>query len=293
MTAGIVPLVPKPLVRKISSRYIAGNSLDDAVRVVRDLNSGGMSATLDVLGEYITDLSQAESAVREYIRVVEAIHRNGLDANVSVKLSSLGLLLDEEYCFQRMRELAAAAKKRSNFIRIDMEDSRVTTVTLDMHGKLLAEFGNVGAVLQAYMRRTQDDAGELIRLGANVRLCKGIYVESLEVAWHDHDTINRNYARALRRLLERGCFVGIATHDERLVWEAEAIIDDLGLDRSKYEFQMLLGVANELRDVIVKGGHPLRVYVPYGRNWYGYSTRRLRENPTMAGHVLRAFLKGK
>jgi len=293
VTVGLMPLVPKPLIRKVSSRYIAGDSLESAISVVRDLNARGVMVTLDVLGEYITSLSQAEGAVHQYIEAIESIHRNTLDANISVKLSSLGLLLDEEYCFQRARELTAAAKKLGNFVRIDMEDSRVTSVTLEIHRKLLEEFGNTGVALQAYMRRTQGDVGDLIRMGANVRLCKGIYVEPLETAWQDFSTINRNFARALRRLLERGCYVGIATHDERLVWEAESVVADLGLDKSKYEFQMLLGVREDLRDVILKGGHRLRVYVPFGSHWYGYSRRRLRENPKMAGYIMKAFLTGK
>lgn len=292
-TARLVPFVPKAIARKMSRRYIAGETLDEALNVIRTLNDLGARATLDVLGEYITNLNQAESTVREYGKAIESIKRNSLDANISVKLSSLGLLLDEEYCFQRARELAAKAKEAGNFVRIDMEDSRVTSVTLDIHRKLFEEFGNTGVALQGYLRRTQSDVQELIRLGANVRLCKGIYVEPLDIAWQDHSTINRNYTRALRRLLERGCYVGIATHDERLIWEAEAIIGELGLDKSKYEFQMLLGVRENLRDVVLKSGHHLRIYVPYGPHWYGYSTRRLRENPRMAGYALKAMFGGK
>ncbi len=285
-------MVPRAIIRRASSRYIAGATLDEAIATVRVLNDDGAMATLDVLGEYVTQLSQAETSVHEYNHALESIERNNLDANVSVKLSSLGLLIDSEYCFQRMRDLCQQAKERNNFIRIDMEDSEVTEVTLDIHRKLLEEFENVGVAIQSYMRRTQNDVSALIQQGANVRVCKGIYVEPRSVAWKDDGAVNRNFARAVRRLLERGCYVGIATHDESLVWETERIIEELNLDKSKYEFQMLLGVEEDLRRVILAAGHRLRVYVPFGSHWYEYSTRRLRENPKLAGYIIKGMLNG-
>lgn len=289
-TVALLPIIPKPIVGKFSSRYIAGPSLEDAVREIRALGQKGIMATVDILGENVTQISQAEQYAKEYIEVLETIRVNGLDANVSIKLTMLGLVIDEEFCYQRMREIVAEAEKRKNFIRIDIEDSSVTDVTFRVYRRLREEFPNVGAALQAYMRRTQADVTEFIKIGANLRLCKGIYVEPREIAWKGHDTINANYALALRRLLERGCYVGIATHDERLVWEAEKIIGDLGLDRSKYEFQMLLGVDEQMRDVIVRAGHRIRVYVPFGKSWYAYSMRRLRENPKIAGYAAKAVL---
>ncbi|MFH1277899.1 MAG: proline dehydrogenase family protein [Candidatus Eisenbacteria bacterium] len=286
----LLPLVPKPIVGRFSARYIAGPSLEDAVREIRGLGEKGIMATVDILGENVTETSQAEQYAKEYIEVLETIRVNGLDANVSIKLTMLGLVIDEEFCYQRMREIVAAAAERKNFIRIDIEDSSVTDATFRIYEKLRTEFPNVGAAVQAYMRRTQDDVTRFIPMGANLRLCKGIYVEPKKIAWQVHGTINANFSLALRRLLEGGCYVGVATHDERLVWEAEKIVRDLGLDRSKYEFQMLLGVDEELRDIIVEAGHRMRVYVPFGKSWYAYSMRRLRENPKIVGYATRAVL---
>jgi proline dehydrogenase len=284
----VLPLVPKPIVGKFSARYIAGPTLADAVREIRALNAAGIMATVDILGEHVTRLAQAEQATREYVEVLEAIRSNGLDANVSIKLTMLGLAIDPEFCLREMRTIVKEAKKRGNFIRIDIEDSSVTDATYRVYRALREEFDNVGAAIQAYMRRTQDDVTTFIELKANLRLCKGIYVEPRRIAWKGKGTINANFALALRRLLEGGCYVGIATHDERLVWETEHVIRDLGLDHSKYEFQMLLGVDEELRDVIHAAGHRLRIYVPFGKHWYAYSMRRLRENPKIAGYAAKA-----
>jgi len=290
-TVALLPLVPKPIVRRFSSRYVAGPSIEDAVRVIRDLNEKGIMATVDILGEFVERVDQAEQYAREYIDVLETVRGNGLDSNVSIKLSMLGLCVDEEFCYQRMREIVAAAAERSNFIRIDIEDSSVTDATFRVYRRLCDEFSNVGAAVQAYMRRTQGDVTDFINLGANLRICKGIYVEPRKIAWKGHHTINANYALALRRLLERGCYVGIATHDEHLIWEAERIIRELGLDRSKYEFQMLLGVDEEMRDIILAAGHRVRIYVPFGKSWHAYCMRRLRENPKIAGYAMKAALR--
>jgi proline dehydrogenase len=271
-----------------SSRYIAGPTLEHAVRHIRTLNEKGILSTLDILGEHATELGQAEQSAKDYVEALEAIRANGLDANVSIKLTMLGLSIDPEFCLQRMRAIVAEAKKRGNFVRIDIEDSGVTDATFAMYRKLREEFDNVGAAIQAYMRRTQDDVTAFIGMKANLRLCKGIYVEPRRIAWKGRGTINANFALALRRLLEGGCYVGIATHDERLIWESERVIRELGVDRSKYEFQMLLGVDEELRDIIHAAGHRLRIYVPFGKHWYAYSMRRLRENPKIAGYAAKA-----
>jgi len=288
--ATFLPLLPKPLVRRFSSRYIAGATVEDAVREIRRLNGQGILATVDILGEDVTKTSQAEKWARDYIDVLETIRVNGLDSNVSIKLTMIGLSIDEAFCYQRMREIVSEAAKRSNFIRIDIEDSSVTDATFRVYRKLREEFSNVGTAIQAYMRRTQDDVTEFVRTGANIRICKGIYVEPREVAWKGHGTVTANFTLALERLMERGCYVGIATHDEHLVWEAERIIRRLGLDRSRYEFQMLLGVEENLRKIILGAGHRLRVYVPFGESWYAYSMRRLRENPRIAGYAAKKVL---
>ncbi len=232
-TVALLPFIPKPIVRKFSARYIAGPSLEDAIREIRALNEKGIMATVDILGEGVTQIAQAEKAARDYVDVLESIRVNGLDSNVSVKLTMLGLAIDEEFCYQRMRELVAEAEKRKNFIRIDIEDSPYTDATFNIYRRLRQEFSNVGTAIQSYMRRTQGDVTEFIKVGANLRVCKGIYVEPRKIAWKGHRTINDNFTWAVRRLLERGCYVGIATHDEHVVWEAEKIIHELGLDTSR------------------------------------------------------------
>ncbi|NOZ93928.1 MAG: proline dehydrogenase [Acidobacteria bacterium] len=285
-----LPLIPKLVVGKVASRYVAGETLDDAVAVIRKLNGEGAMATVDLLGEEVTERAKAEAAVREYVRIFDTIEELGLDCNVSIKPTLLGLRIDEGFCLENMATIAERASHHGNFVRIDMEDHSCTDATLRAYRTLQDRFGNVGTVLQAYMRRTLSDIGELLPMGPNIRLCKGIYREPRTIAWKDFDTIRANYVAALDKLLSQGAYVGIATHDEHLVWAGMMTVDRLGLDRDQYEFQMLLGVDPELRRIILDHGHRLRVYVPFGKDWYPYSTRRLRENPTVAKHVLRAML---
>ncbi|MEA2600041.1 MAG: proline dehydrogenase [Acidobacteriota bacterium] len=288
-----LPLVPKPIVGRVASRYVAGETLDDAVRVIRTLNQEGAMATVDVLGEEVSEREKAIAAVEENLRVFEVIHREGLDANVSVKPTLLGLKIDEGFCRDNIERLAEAAKQQGNFVRIDMEDHTTTDATLRIYRELQERYGNLGCVLQAYMRRTLSDIDGLPAQGASVRICKGIYVESRKIAWKGYETVRANYLNALEKLLVRGVYVGIATHDEYLACAASALLDKHGIARDRYEFQMLLGVDDELRRILLAAGHRLRVYVPFGRDWYPYSMRRLRENPEVARHVLRAFLAGK
>jgi proline dehydrogenase len=287
-----LPLVPKPIVGRVAQRYVAGSSLDDAVATIRALNAEGAMATVDVLGEEVVELAKAESAVEEYIRLLERIAAEGIDANVSIKPTLVGLKVGEGPCAVNVGTIAARAKALGNFLRIDMEDRTTTDATLRIYRATLAAHGNVGAVLQAYMRRTASDIRELLPLRPNVRVCKGIYREPRTVAWKDFDTIRACFIHAVDTLLKAGCYVGIATHDPYLVAAGMHIVDRLGLERHQYEFQMLLGVDPELRKIILDAGHRLRVYVPYGRDWYPYSMRRLRENPTVARHVLRAMFRG-
>jgi len=284
-----MPLVPKPIVGRVASRYVAGESLDDAVRVIRDLNHEGAMATVDVLGEEVTERSRAEGAVEEYVGLLDRIDAEGLDANISIKPTLVGLKIDEGLCSEMVRILVAHAAEHSNFVRIDMEDHSCTDGTLRVYRNARKEYDNVGVVLQSYMRRTISDITDLLPLTPNVRICKGIYREPRTIAWKDFDTIRSNFIFSTEKLLEGGCYVGIATHDEHLVWAGMRTVDRLGLDRDQYEFQMLLGVDPELRRIILDAGHRLRVYVPYGRDWYPYSIRRLRENPTVARHVMRAM----
>ncbi len=282
-----LPFVPKPIVGVFSRPYIAGEHMSDAVRVVRELMAEGACATIDVLGEEVKDREKARNALANYMRVLDVIQEEKLDANISIKLTQLGLKIDKEFCFENIRTLVKAAKNHGNFVRIDMEDSSCTTDTLEIYRRLREEFDNVGTVLQAYLRRTIQDINDLLPLKPNLRLCKGIYVEPREIAYKDKVIINKNYAYALEKLLTGGAsYVGIATHDEKLVWEALRIIDQFNIDKSRFEFQMLLGVDPQLRRIIINSGYKLRVYVPFGTEWFAYSTRRLKENPNIVGYIL-------
>jgi proline dehydrogenase len=282
----VLPAVPRPVVRRLSSRYIAGTDLADAVRVVRGLNERGKKATLDVLGEEVETREEALAIRVEYERAMEAVEREGLDANVSIKLTALGLTVDRDLCGESVRALVEAAAARGRFVRIDMEDSSTTTATLDLYRELRAEgFDNVGIVLQAMLKRTMDDVRELVSLRPNVRVCKGIYLEPPEVAYQAYETVRFNFVETVAALLDGGAKVAIASHDEWVVAESLRLIEECGLGPERYEFQVLLGVRERLADELVCEGHTLRVYVPYGRKWYEYSLRRLQENPRIAGYV--------
>ncbi len=285
-----LPLVPKFVVGAVARRYVAGETLEDAVRTIRELNAEGAMATVDVLGEEVQEREKAEAAVAEYIRIFDTIEELGLDCNVSIKLTLLGLRIDEEYCRANAEKIVKLAASHGNFVRIDMEDHSCTDATLRIYRDLQERYGNVGVVLQAYMRRTLSDIGDLLPMNPNVRLCKGIYREPREIAWKDFHTIRANFIAGLEKLLAGEAHVGIATHDEHLVWAGMMLVDRLGVSPDRYEFQMLLGVDPQLRKIILDHGHRLRVYVPYGRDWYPYSVRRLRENPTVARHVIRGML---
>jgi proline dehydrogenase len=289
--AHTLPVVPKGIVRRVANRYIAGETTDEALRVVAGLNARGFRATLDILGEHIRNLDQSRRAVETYLNVLDEISRQKLDSTISVKLTQLGLKLDTAVCLDLTRRLLLRASELNNFVRIDMEDSSCTTETLHIYRELRKEFSNVGVVVQAYLRRTLDDVRGLDDLQPNYRLCKGVYLEPREISYRDMRVINRNYVTLLEKMLSNGSYVGIATHDELMVWEALRIIRELKLPTSAYEFQMLLGVDEQLRDIIKAGGHNLRVYIPFGRDWYAYSVRRLKENPRLAGYVFKAMFK--
>jgi proline dehydrogenase len=276
----LLPAVPKPVVQRLSSRYIAGPALEDAVRVVRELNAAGKHATVDVLGEEITNAGEARAIAAQYHDVLARIDADRLESGISVKLTALGLELDLDLCRDNLEAVVTDAAARGTFVRIDMEDSSTTDRTLRLYRELRGEgHVNIGVVLQAYMRRTMDDIDDL----DDVRLCKGIYIEPPEIAYREYDAVRANYVRALEKLFANGAQVAIATHDEYLIGEALRIVRDVPQDR--YEFQMLLGVRPERADALVRDGHRVRVYVPYGTHWYEYSVRRLQENPKIAGYV--------
>ncbi len=285
-----LPLVPKPIVRLISRRYVAGETLAEMLGTVQRLNQEGCVCTVDLLGEFITDIQQAHATAARYKMILDTLHQANVQSGVSIKLTALGLLLDEPTCLELVRDVVAYANTLKMFVRIDMEDSECTSRTLDIYLKLRNEFQNVGIVLQAYLRRTLGDVRQIIQAGAgDFRLCKGIYIEPREAAYPDPEIINKNYTLVLEEMLKRKTYVGIATHDEKLVWEAFRLIDAYGLEPDAYEFQMLLGVDEPMRKQIVAGGHKVRVYVPFGEQWYAYSMRRLKENPTIAGYVFQSF----
>jgi len=282
----LLPAVPRPIVRSISSRYIAGSDLADATQTVRTLNARGMLATIDVLGEEITVAHETEEISRAYEEVLMEIDRRHLRSNVSVKPTALGLGLDRALCLANVKRLVDFARRRDNFVRVDMEDASTTDATLDLYRELRgAGYENLGVVLQASLKRTLTDIDALADLRPSVRICKGIYVEPPDIQYHDFHAVQRSFVDSLEALFDAQCYVGIATHDEWLIDEAKRVTSERGLSRDDYEFQMLLGVRPQLGASLVAEGHRLRIYVPFGAYWYQYSLRRLQENPSIAGYI--------
>jgi proline dehydrogenase len=297
--AAILPYFPKKFIWIFSRSYISGETIDDAMRVSKELNSKKIKVTLDVLGEFIKTLEEAESNKKEYLNLIEVSFKNHIDGNFSLKPTSFGLLIDKEICYNHIREIVAKAASINNFIRIDMEDSPCTDDEITLFRRLKAEFpANVGLVLQAYLKRTLSDIQQMIDLNSseipvNYRLCKGIYVEHESIAFKKYEEINHHYLEDLEYIFKNKIFVGIATHDKPLIEGAYDLIKKYNVPKDMYEFQMLYGVTPKLRESIVNEGYNMRVYVPFGKQWFGYSTRRLKENPKMASHIIKAvFYKG-
>jgi proline dehydrogenase len=289
--ANSVPYMPKPFVARVARRYAAGEEIEDAVGVIRGLAKEGCLATVGVLGEFATDEQHTYERVDEYRRAMDALEEGGLeDYRVAVKLTDLGLTLDKELCRRNLEEVLLYARERGRFLEVDMEESPFVSATLDMVLDMHERHGNTGAVVQAYLRRTFQDVQRLVEAGIPVRLVKGVYVESREVAYRDYDIIRENYVLLLEELLRGGVYVGIATHDEYLIWHALRLVHQMGLTKDRYEFQMIMGVQEELRRILVEAGHRVRVTVLFGKDWYEYSLRRLRENPRIAGYVTRDVL---
>jgi proline dehydrogenase len=282
----LLPAVPKQVVRRISEHYIAGEELDDALRVVLELNAEGKLATLDVLGEEVTDPEEARAIAGAYREAIDAFKRGSLDSNISVKPTALGLNLSYELFRENLEDVVRHAAELDNFVRIDMEDSSTTDDTLRIYRELReAGHDNVGIVLQARLKRTIDDVRTLAELRPNVRICKGIYLEPPEIAFRDFGAVQASFVQTLKELLDAGSYVGIATHDEWLLEQGKRLVAESGLGQDDYEFQMLLGVRPGLGDELVREGHRLRIYTPFGRHWYSYSLRRLQENPKIAGYI--------
>ena len=291
LAIGLMPMVPKSLVGKVASPYIAGAKLSDAIAEVRKLNSEGAVATIDLLGEFSTNPDHAHEATQTYIEILEAIDREKLDSNISLKPTHMGLRIGYDFCREQVETILSKATELGNFLRIDMEDHPCTDDTFRLYNELHEKYGNAGVVIQAYLHRTIEDIKPLMQLKANIRLCKGIYNEPRTISYKNRTVIINNYALLLEELLKAGCYVGIATHCEETVWHARRIIHQLNLRRDQYEFQMLLGVDPMLRRILIDEGHKLRVYVPFGEEWYPYSTRRLKENPAIAGYAIREFFR--
>lgn len=284
-----VKLLPKSIVYIFAKRYIAGEKLEDAVRVVRDLNAKGIWATVDLLGEDVNTKEESIQAKIECLEVLSAIEKNKLKANLSLKPTQLGLLIDKEFCLGQISEILDKAKSFENFVRIDMEDSPTTGLTFELHNRLKEKYSNVGVVVQAYLKRSFDDVQKQNKLGTNYRLCKGIYIEPEAISYKKRGEVRDNYLKILEAMLGNGNYVGIATHDDYLVKQAYALIKKLGIAKDKFEFQMLYGVKEDLRDKINRDGYKIRIYVPFGEHWYKYSIRRLGENPQVAWYVTKSI----
>ena len=299
LLANALPYMPQKLIWIFSKRYIAGETIDDGIKACRKLNQQGIEVTVDLLGEFIGTIEQAEENKKKYIEIIERFIKEGIVGNFSLKPTMFGLLIDKEICFENIEEVVRYAAEKKSFIRIDMEDSQCVDVELEIFRKLQQKYStHVGLVLQAYMRRTKNDLLNMSNIQVkenplNFRLCKGIYVEPKHIAFKEFEEVREHYLDDLKYMFEHNMYVGIATHDKYLVEQAMNIIKEENIDKTKYEFQMLYGVTPELRSSIVKQGHKMRVYVPFGKDWFGYSTRRLKENPKMASFIVKAlFFRG-
>jgi len=284
--------VPGPIVGVFAKRYIAGQYLEDAFNETRKLNAQGIMGTIDVLGEFISTKDEALRFKEQAVEILEAIEENGLEANISIKPTQMGMKLDHDFGLANIREIVQRASELGNSVRIDMEDIHCTDDTLSYYTQLRQEYpAHVGTVLQSYLRRTLQDVRDMADGPLNIRLCKGIYNEPRRHAYKHPDVVNKNFVCSLKELFDAGAYVGIATHDSRLVYDACRLIEDHGLSSKDYEFQTLLGVDEELRSILVSQGHRLRVYIPFGVSWLPYAKRRLKENPDIARQALKQMVR--
>ena len=284
--------VHNPLARRVARRFVAGEQLNEAVEVIRKLNARGITATFDQLGESVTEEHEAQAVAESYITLLDRIEQAGIRSNVSLMLSALGLDLDTEFCYRNVRAVVEKARDLNNFVRIDMEGSTHTQRTFDIFYRLHDEFPpHVGIVVQAYLYRTWGDVDELIARQARVRLCKGAYNEPPTVAFPEKADVDKNYARLMRKLMLRGNYPGLATHDQRLINHAKQFATQQQIGQERYEFQMLYGIRTQIQDQLAREGYNMRVYVPYGEQWYPYFMRRLAERPANAIFILSNLFK--
>jgi proline dehydrogenase len=280
--------------KKLTTRFVAGDTIDETIPFIRQINTENCTASFDHLNESVQSAAEAEREVEEYLNILAKIDETRIRSNVSIKLTQFGVGLDPELAYRNARRVVEEASRRGNFVRVDMEDSSVTQVTIDIFKRLRAEFGldTVGIVLQSYLYRTLADAEELVKLPARIRICKGAYLEPPEVAFPEKKDVDANYVKVMQLLLRSGIYHGIATHDPKMI---DATIDFArreGIGKEKYEFQMLYGVRRDLQKQLARDGFNMRVYVPYGKHWYPYFMRRLAERPANIWFVLKNLAKG-
>jgi proline dehydrogenase len=288
LIVALMPLAPRLLVKMVSKRYIAGEDTKSAMAICQELKEQGFLTTVDILGESVTSNAQAKLARDSYLDLITEVANSGIAKNISLKPTALGLGLSEDLAFEYIESIVQKAHTAGVFIRIDMENSPYTDKTLDIYDRLRSKYPKIGTVIQAYMHRSQDDVRRIASSSGNLRICKGIYKESPQIAFQDADKVRQNYLSLVREMLKQGAYVGIATHDHFLIDESLKIIEELQIPTDKYEFQALLGVPIVKRlDELVQMGHKVRIYVPFGSEWYAYSSRRLKENPDIAGYVLK------
>ncbi|HLM23669.1 MAG TPA: proline dehydrogenase family protein [Pyrinomonadaceae bacterium] len=280
--------------KKLTTRFVAGENIDEVIPFIRQLNSENASASFDHLNESVGSADEAEQEVLEYLNVLSKIDEQRIRSNVSIKLTQFGLGLDPELAYQNARRVVVEAERRGNFVRVDMEDSSVTQVTIDIFKRLRAEFGlnTVGIVLQSYLYRTLEDAQELVKLPARIRICKGAYNEPPEVAFPEKKDVDANYVKVMQLLLSSGVYHGIATHDPKMIDATIEFATREGIGKEKFEFQMLYGIRRDLQHQLARDGYNVRIYVPYGKHWYPYFMRRLAERPANMWFVLKNLAKG-
>jgi len=281
------------LFKKLTTRFIAGETIDEAITAIRELNSHGCTASFDHLNESVGSAAETEAEVREYLDVLAQIDATGIDSNVSIKLTQFGLDIDAELAYQNARRIVEDAARRGNFVRVDMEGSNVTQVTIDIFKRLRSEFGlnEVGIVVQSYLYRTENDVRDLLKIPARIRLCKGAYNEPPEVAFPEKHKVDENYVRVMQLLLSSGTYHGIATHDPKMIDATTNFAQREGIGKDAFEFQMLYGIRRDLQEQLARDGYGLRVYVPYGKHWYPYFMRRLAERPANIWFVMKNLWK--
>lgn len=282
------------LFKKLTTRFIAGENIEEAIAAIRELNAEGCSASFDHLNESVANAAEADGEVCEYLEILDRIAATGIDSNISIKLTQFGLELDQELAYENARKVVVEAARRGIFVRVDMEASSVTQKTLDIFKRLRAEFGlnDVGIVLQSYLRRTYADAEEMLKTPARIRICKGAYNEPPDVAFPEKKDTDDNYIKVMQLLLASGTYHGIATHDPKMIQATIDFATQQGIGKEAFEFQMLYGIRRDLQRQLAKDGYNMRVYVPYGKHWYPYFMRRLAERPANIWFVMKNMFKG-